>query len=493
MKASRSIFLPLAAVLIAVVGSSQPRFAAAQQVQLRTELVAGSTALSTPVATTYAPGDPDALYVAEQNAARISRLDLVTGARTTLLDDTFALGGEKGYKGLAFHPDYATNGRFYVHYYDGTNVNILEYTKQAGESQADLATERTILSFFHPVFGESHTGGWIGFSPNDNYLYVPTGDGGACTQPECGLPAQDLTDLRGKLLRLDIDGDDFPTESDRNYSIPADNPFVNIAGEDEIFAYGLRSPWRGSFDRTTGDLYIADVGSSHREEINLLPAGSGGGQNYGWRVKEGSVDNPTFDDPPLTGETDPLYEYPRGSGAAVIGGYVYRGSEIPDLVGDYILADFVQRTITTFDPAGGTANDVVDRTLELRDQTLTSGRYQQLVSFAEDANGELYILERAGKAIHRIVEQLVGDYDLNGIVDGADYQVWKAEFGTPDPSNADGNLDGLVDAADYTVWRDNLGATLPALGQQPPVASNVPEPSCFLLALIPLTILFWRK
>lgn len=196
--------------------------------------------LAAPVFASFAPGELDAFYVLEQKASRVRRYDLNTGTLTSFVDlpdISESAGGERGLVGFTFHPNYATNGKLFVHEYDGSNVNIIELTHESGSPTVDTGTARTILSFSHGVTGaspNSHAGGWIGFSPIDGYLYIPTGDGGAGTCDLCGSPSQDLDDLQGKLLRIDVNGDDFPEDPLRNYAIPGDNPFVAGGGEAEI-------------------------------------------------------------------------------------------------------------------------------------------------------------------------------------------------------------------------------------------------------------------
>ena len=253
-----------------------------------------ASGLAHPVFLTTPPGDFDRVFIIEQHTGRIRILDLASGIvqPTPFLTVTgLSGGGERGLLGLAFHPNYANNGFFYVNI-TVPATRILRYSVSIGDPDvADPASQTSILEIEQPQ--ENHNGGWIGFGP-DGYLYIATGDGGASNDSGTGHTpaignAQDLTSLLGKILRLDVDGDDFPYDANRNYSIPALNPFVGIAGNDEIWAYGLRNPWRPSFDRLTGDLYIADVGQGACEEINLQLAESSGGENYGWRLREGVI------------------------------------------------------------------------------------------------------------------------------------------------------------------------------------------------------------
>lgn len=465
----------LAVLVVAAWSASVP----ASALTLRSQNVL-TTGISRPSFATSAPGVADSLFVLEQNSQDIHILDLNTKQITTYLNlPDVGIGGEGGLKGLAFHPNYETNGKFYVHQYDreAQLINILEFTRSAADPLiADPLSQRTILSFEPHPTNVDHTAGWIGFSPTDGYLHIPTGDGGSFVAPGTShnLSAQNLNDIRGKVLRLDVNTDAFPEDDNRNYAIPESNPFATSGGLPEIYAYGLRSPFRGSFDSQTGDLYIGDVGSVRFEEINLIGHDSGGGQNFGWRAREGDRPNPSYpDDLAPENPTDPLYFYPRGTGAAIIGGQVYRGSAIPELQGHYIFADYVRKTFATFDPYASSI-DVVDRSAELR---RPSGGYTGVVSFAEGPDGELYFLDFFSGDIWAIVQGVDGDYDLSGTVDLGDYELWKATFASQSDLRADGNRNGVIDIADYTFWRDRLGNTLtPFAGE----VASVPEPSAVL-------------
>jgi glucose/arabinose dehydrogenase len=291
--------------------------------------------------------------------------------------------GERGLLGLAFDPAYASNGRFYVDYIDATTRNtvVAAYTVSTpGASVADAGSARLVLTVPQPAGLSNHKAGWIGFSPADpGRLYIATGDGGGSNDP--GNRAQNLADNLGKLLRV------VPLPGG-GYTVPADNPFAGaVAGNDEIWAYGLRNPFRNSFDRLTGDLWIGDVGQSLREEIDFAAAGSAGGANYGWRAREGSIDNPAVGDAAPAGAVGPLFDYAHGTlGASVIGGHVYRGTGEPGLDGSYLFGDFVSGRIFSLRRSGNTAVDFVDRTAELG----TPFGGSTLASFGEDGHGNLY-------------------------------------------------------------------------------------------------------
>lgn len=240
---------------------------------------------------------------------------------------------EMGLIGLVFHPDYTNNGYFFVHY---TNNNgdsqISRFQVSANPDIADPSTELPILTVPQPTV--IHNGGQMAFGP-DGYLYIGIGDGGWLSDPDNN--AQDMSLLLGKILRLDVSVTDTPPA----YTVPADNPFVGDPNaEDEIWASGFRNPWRFSFDRDTGDLFISDVGNFTYEEVNFQPAGSTGGENYGWRCYEGNSSFNTDGCGPMGNYTFPIYDYVQEPECAVIGGYIYRGSAFPEMNGSYLFTDF---------------------------------------------------------------------------------------------------------------------------------------------------------
>ena len=291
---------------------------------------------------TAPPGDVGRLFVVEKGG-RIKILEFATGATlaTPFLDITSEVNtfGEQGLLGLAFHPDYATNGLFYV--YLSTmppgDAEVRRYQVSASDpNRADAATAQRITGFDYPETSANHRAGWIGFGPDD-MLYVATGDGGI----DPGT-AQRLDTPLGKILRLDIDADAFPADPSRNYAVPADNPATidGIAGSAAgtgFYAAGLRNPFRDGFDRGLGDLFIGNVGQASFEEINLGRDGA----NYGWPATEGFFDQAAF-----PSFTQPIHAYAHGSGASVTGGYVYRG-ESEGLHGQYFFADFVTGQVWT--------------------------------------------------------------------------------------------------------------------------------------------------
>jgi len=299
-----------------------------------------------------------------------------------------SLVAEQGLLGLAFDPDYATTGRFVVHYTDlagDTRLSMLQVSSDP--DIADPGSEVIVLTADQPF--ENHNGGQVSFGP-DGFLYLGLGDGGSSGDPHGR--GQDLTDLLGSILRIDV-------RSATPYAIPGDNPFVGVAAaRGEVWSYGLRNPWRFSFDRATGDLYIADVGESRYEEIDVSPAVEGGGKglNYGWNHTEGAHCF-AIAECDLVGITLPTLEYSHSEGCSVTGGYVYRGSAIPALQGQYFFADYCGGWVRSFRYSGGAATELTEW------PALSPGG--SVVSFGEDAAGELYVIEADGR-VFKIVPDL---------------------------------------------------------------------------------------
>jgi len=344
-----------------------------------------TSGLSFPDFVTTPAGDTTRLFVVEQSGAiRVVRHDTLLPTPFLDLTGHIGFGGERGLLSMAFHPSYASNGHFYVYYTNPAgDIRIVRYTASANPNIADSTSGDTILSVFHETY-DNHNGGQLLFGP-DGKLYAGLGDGGFGGDPSGN--GQNLDTLLAKILRLDVDGAS-------PYAVPADNPLVGHAGErGEIWLYGLRNPWRFSFDRTSGDLYIGDVGQNLYEEVDVLGAGSPAGVNYGWNVMEGkhcygaSSCN-------MGGLTLPLVEYGHTDGCAVTGGYVYRGTKIPALAGIYFYGDYCSGWVRSFRYAGGAATENRDWPL-----LAVSGG---LSSFGEDARGELYITSLSG-SLYRIV------------------------------------------------------------------------------------------
>jgi hypothetical protein len=482
-----------------------------------------------PVFATSAPGDRSRLFIVENGfpgegedvTASIRILNLETGVLepTPFLTITGINSlSEGGLLGLAFHPDYFSTdpsnpgrGKFYVNLTANDSIPdtpfstyIREYSVSANPNVADT-TFRPILEFPQPQV--NHNGGWIGFGPRDGYLYIMTGDGGGgydlggghSTLPDAPGNAQDLTNnLLGKVLRVNVNADDFPGATPealaKNYSIPTTNPFVGIEGDDEIWAYGLRNPFRAGFDRLTHDLWIGDVGQDDREEIDFQPAASAGGENYGWRVREGDIATPTppgspVGGPPPANYVPPIYSYthpvtsippaspPEFRGTVVTGGYVYRGPD-PSLQGKYFFLDagggnYWMANASPFGPVENINSQMVPN----------AGLAALPVSFGEDVVGNLYIMYLASGEVYRIAtnQLLRGDFDADGDVDNADYARWRSGLGGTNVNPAsDGSGNATFDAADYVVWRRNLGASVHAGG----AGAEQPVPEVCTLTLV---------
>lgn len=350
-----------------------------------------ATGLSRPVFVTAPPGDTGRLFVVEQQTAEgTGRIRVLQLAGRRLVVDPFlevdgiSVGNEQGLLGLAFHPNFGANGLFYVNLTAADNSTVVRRYKvsSADPDKADPASAVDVLTFAQPF--DNHNGGWIGFGPRDGFLYVGSGDGGSEGDPDD--QGQSLNTLLGKVLRIDVNKADPGLE----YAIPPSNPFVNTTNaRPEIWAYGLRNPWRCSFDRETCDFYIGDVGQDTWEEIDFQPAASHGGENYGWRVREGAHDSGLGGTrPPGARFTNPLQEYRHTLGIlAVIGGYVYRGSKVPDLKGAYLFADFGGKVWSL--PTGGSAATPTDLTETLLGDV---GPDRSVSSLGEDAAGELYLV-----------------------------------------------------------------------------------------------------
>jgi glucose/arabinose dehydrogenase len=383
---------------------------------LTTQIVASG--LTKPLLVTHAPGDYARIFIVEQNG-KIKIFKNGSILPTPFLDVQSLMGGsetylEYGLLGLAFHPGYAQNGIFYIMYTVG-NSNLADpviyrYHVSANPDVADPASASLILRISYTQ--KQHRSGWMEFG-RDGYFYCATGDGGENDPTNAGA---DLTVLKGKILRLDVDGadnipgnadDDTIVDPNRNYSIPPNNPFVFVAGAmGEIWHYGLRNAWRDSFDTATGDLYIGDVGQNQREEISYARTGIGG-IFYGWRCWEGSLSTGLSCGSPPSTPTGPIYEYDHTVGISVTGGYVYRGCAIPDLGGTYIFGDWSGGKIFSFRyffPAGVT---------NFQDRTATLGGGGGLTSFGTDSYGEIYYTRGSGE-VRKIVPVTAQEPDCNG-------------------------------------------------------------------------------
>jgi glucose/arabinose dehydrogenase len=349
-------------------------------IPVQTQLI--TDGLSLPTAFAEPADHSGRLFVCEQEG-RIRIIKNCTLLPTPFLDISDEIVKKEGYDergllGLAFHPDFAKNGKFYVYCSmpakaSGANHRsvVREYTVAKGENTVDKNTARTVIEYPEPE--GNHNGGDLKFGP-DNFLYITAGDGGGANDRhgEHGN-AQDLGNLLGKILRIGI--------NQKPYGIPKDNPFVAKEGaRPEIYAYGLRNPWRISFDRATGQLFAGDVGQDAYEEVDIIKKGG----NYGWRVREGLHPKKTSDPDPKNW-IDPIAEYPHPEGISVTGGFVYRGKAIPALQGKYVFGDWMGPVWTLSDTKGK------QWTREKLAISQAAG-YWQVYSFGEDQSGELYIL-----------------------------------------------------------------------------------------------------
>jgi glucose/arabinose dehydrogenase len=343
------------------------------------------TGLPNLIGLSSAPGDPRLFAIGQQGRISIVRDGKVAG---TFLDISARLSfvGERGLLGLAFHPQYAANGRFFVRYTDRSgNLKISEFRVSGDADKADAGSEKVLMTIPHPSYA-NHNGGRIEFGP-DGYLYIGTGDGGGRGDPNSR--GQSLASPLGKLLRIDVD----KADAGLPYAIPPTNPFVGMSGRlPAIWSYGLRNPDTLSFDTLNGDLWIADVGQDLWEEINRATAESGGGRatNFGWSIMEGGHCYKPASGCKTTGLTPPLTEYAHGSGdsvgCSVIGGYVYRGTLHPSLYGRYFFGDYCTGKIWNVTAAGPDG--------QAPQKLLESGL--QITGWGQDSSGELYLTATNG-------------------------------------------------------------------------------------------------
>jgi glucose/arabinose dehydrogenase len=440
---------------------------ASAQTPITTQLVVNG--LTRPVCVTAVPGDTARLFVVEQRIAAVGQIRIVNLPAHTLNGTPYlsvspvSVGNEEGLLGLAFHPNFASNGFLYVYYTNSSGNNqVVRYTANAPfmtSTTANPASASPVISFNHP--GQSnHNGGWLGFGP-DGYLYIGTGDGGGANDPPGN--AQNTNSLLGKILRLDVDGDAFPGDANLNYAIPAGNPFAGATpGLDEIWLYGIRNPWRNSFDRQTGDLWIGDVGQNAVEEVDFVAAGVGG-LNMGWRCVEGN--NCTglgcTISCPSASFTPPVTTYTHSGGAcSITGGYRYRGSALCGWSGTYFFADYCSAQIFSCGWNGTAITGLTNRTAQLDPPGALA--INQITSFGEDANGEIYICDQAGE-VFKIVKGAITDCNLNGVHDQCDIANMTSQ---------DTNTDGIPDECQPSItpvcFGDGTGAACPCLNSGAP-------------------------
>nr|WP_321224643.1 PQQ-dependent sugar dehydrogenase [uncultured Psychroserpens sp.] len=356
-----------------------------------------STGLSSPVNIKHA-GD-DRLFVVERDGIiKIINADGTVNSTNFLdiNDRVVDFGGEQGLLAVAFHPDYATNGFFYVNYIDNNQDTVISRFTRSSFGVADPNSEVELISVTQPF--SNHNGGDLHFGP-DGYLYISLGDGGSGGDP--GNRAQSLNTLLGKILRIDVDVTEAQIAAGTTYLIPADNPFISdTAALDEIWSFGLRNTWKFSFDRTTGDLWSADVGQNQIEEINKADASSTGGENYGWKCFEGNsvFQNSTYCNT-INHET-PVAQYTHSStgGCSITGGYVYRGATQTTLQGLYFFADFCSDDI-------GYVEETTPGNYDITFVEDLSGI--GISAFGEDVNGELYVVSLFQGSIFKMNEELL--------------------------------------------------------------------------------------
>lgn len=392
----------------------------------------------------------DRLFIVEK-AGKIKVIEngIQLGSDFLDIESSVNSGGERGLLGLVFHPNYETNGFFFINYVDNSNKTTISRFKVSSDANiADASSEKILLQIQQPR--NNHNAGDLNFSPIDNYLYIALGDGGGSGDPDC--LSQDSSSMLGKILRIDVRTDDIPPY----YNIPSTNPYIAVAAvADEIWAFGLRNPWRVSFDRTTGDYWLADVGQGDHEEVNFLPAGTTGGINFGWNFKEGMVCFTDGDFTNCTTEaalncntpnvfTDPIIAFNRtlGSGArSITGGFVYRGCRYPEMLGRYICTDFVTDNSWHMDSNGNAVQ--------------FDGGAESVSSYGEDYLGELYVASISG-SIYSVIDNNVAksltltsaDFPLSG--------TYKATSNIVVTDLLDQNFNGVKFIAEEVIFNDDV-------------------------------------
>ncbi|MCX7769367.1 MAG: PQQ-dependent sugar dehydrogenase, partial [Flavobacteriales bacterium] len=459
-----------------------------QNIQLVPFITSG---LNLPVGCYFAPGD-DHLYIVQQRGKIMLATSTGTVLSTPFLDITSLVsqtGNERGLLGLAFHPDYVNNGYFYVNYTKASNGNtvIARYQRSSGNPlQADPNSQLILMEITQPY--SNHNGGQLHFGP-DGFLYIGMGDGGSAGDPQNN--AQNMNSYLGKMLRIDVNGG-------TPYAVPPTNPFINNANaKPEIWALGLRNPWCFSFDKVTGDLWIADVGQNAWEEIDFQPASSTGGENYGWRCYEGAGHSyNTAGCGPPSSYTNPVAEYSHSGGhCSVTGGYVYRGALYGVLYGKYIYTDYCSGAFWATYPSGN--GGFTSQSLTQLNSPVT----YSLSAFGQDHNGELYVVGRDNHRIYKLTA--TGCQPSADIFTDQGYQfnlcpggslVLKAPYaashtyqwfynGTPVSSS--GHTLAVTQEGTYSVivtntagCSDTATATVVQVNVQPPVLSLPNSPLC---------------
>jgi hypothetical protein len=460
--------------------------------------------LNQPTYMTQAPNDSSSLYIVERSDSggqlgKIRRYDLITQTFSTFLDPTGTFSGDGGVLSMAFHPDYASNGLFFVVSNSNTTNGLDEFKVINGTP----VLQRRLLQYQN--FTTAHSINQVLFRPNGNNseLFVTTGDGGTQANEASFSPSliESPNTPYGKLLKIDLTAD---------FSTPAIGPTHSGV---EVVALGLRNPFRSSFDRHTGDFYSGDVGFNTAEELNFIPSSHFSNANspvfdFGWTSREGTVATVggSAGGPGSPGDINPIFDYAHSGqplphtsvilGRSITAGYVYRGP-IPELQGRYFFADFVNGNVysgsfnTSTNPAAYNGTNLANILVHtaVYETQIGGANIQFVSSFAEDNAGNLYIVKFGNTGnpslgqgeIFRIVPEQKPPGDFNGdyVVDGDDFLAWQQVYGSSIPA-ADANGNGLVDAADYTIWRDNLGAGNSSVEQS---FRAVPEPSALILFL----------
>jgi glucose/arabinose dehydrogenase len=463
--------------------------------EITRQLISGG--FSSPVHVAAPPGDTNRLFVVERGGLiRIINLSNQTVNGTPFIDvndspnSDVDTAGEGGLLSIAFHPNYSSNGFFFVYYTcdidpgapDIFGTRISRFTVTGNPDIADPNSETRFLEL-NSEPNTNHNGGMVAFKPNDtgNFLYVSLGDGGSGCDPN--EQAQDINNKWGKILRIDID--QAPGGDLENPPAPADNPFVGQAGDDLVWVLGLRNPFRFSFDRANGDMYIGDVGQITREEISFQSGSSSGGENYGWDHFEGFLENPpscgTDISPALPEMLDPIHDYPRSDGATVTGGNVYRGPSFSTMSGRYFFADFGNGRVWSFVRNGNGITDLQEHSSDVNPSA------DNISSFGEDGNGELYFTDFNGQVV-QIVDPdsppLFVDSDEDLLSDDDEITL-----GT-DPNDPDTDGDGVIDGIEVELGTDPLDENdFPLL----PVLRGWMLTGTLALALFGTALWFWRR
>ncbi len=412
------------------------------QVDVRTEVFL--TGLNQPTALVHAPGDFGRVFVTEKDGrVRVVRDGVLLPTPFLDIDPLISSFGERGLIGIAFSPQYDDDGWFFVHYSDNNgDTTIARYSVSATNPDvADPDSGQVLLSVDQPF--SNHNGGWIDFGPNDDYLYIALGDGGSGGDPLGN--GQRLTTLLGKILRIDVLGTPDPG---LEYAIPDDNPFVGTGNAEEIWAYGLRNPYRNDFDPATGDLYIADVGQGAREEVNYQLGDSLGGENYGWKCREGdlcfstAMPCPTSCDPSPFVDPVVTYDHSATGGCSITGGQVYRGCQIDGLAGTYFYADYCSNRVWSIRMVDGEVTEFTLRTSQF-------GGISSIISFGRDAYGDVYVLSQGGEIRKIMPIDPIDDCDGDLVSDACEIAVG---------AEADVNGDGIPDSCQCLADIDGDGS-----------------------------------